>query len=687
MAKLNFLKRLFNKKKPNGGDKSNKGRQRRRGRRREGSGDENGSSGSCIPPANEAVVVAVFAGATLPDEEKNNNNNNHNSNHSQHQQLLDDLSNVSQSCINNEGRRSTASSFEHSSLDTNMPYHGPIDVDTCRLLQMKLNKSDSNITNGGDTSSERATADGTIDRYTDAESSTEDLNIRSIISLRSRTTSEQASVDGTEHELELIPPSASQYADTTSARASTPEKGDLLPQKHHQEECNSSPTSIFMFDSTNGVVDDDIDPRNKKPGNNANGLVDEATKLPSFVEQRIDMNNRTTSSASYQAMIASLITSPPDIIRHMPAEIFGNATNTLSSMWNLEDTAAALPTASPSPTAIAKEFLALKKDAEKNEFKNATLLSNSKKCSGAAPSSVAAQDGTKKGTYHRPAGVGEVHEIIEIEVNQEKKKDFPSVLSTTDAQCRSDIPSQHPSASAYSNEDIDLSSSRSLSPSNVIVDIIQTTESQQFLDEMQPDDGTISDDSYSYDSEFDTIGEITICSETKRLMEAHRLYEEDIKNNIHHPARDRRSILKVKMPIKEIYVGGGGGGGETKIADSSSASIRTESIKTELDNIIAMEEDTLSLPSIVTQQQKKITWYDDEANWNKPLTLRTDESFDTSTVSSSRVSTRSGYSRNMKQYNVMDQLLGDFIEGIGKYTCYDDEIIATTFDKAEEQEI
>ena len=41
----------------------------------------------------------------------------------------------------------------------------------------------------------------------------------------------------------------------------------------------------------------------------------------------------------------------------------------------------------------------------------------------------------------------------------------------------------------------------------------------------------------------------------------------------------------------------------------------------------------------------------------------------------------------MKQYNVMDQLLGDFIEGIGKYTCYDDEIIATTFDKAEEQEI
>ncbi len=543
-----------------------------------------------------------------------------------------------------------------------------------KRLKFFSKKKSKRSCSGRDRSSMAVTGEGKvapveIDRYTD----------RSALSLGPSQLSEETS------ELKIFPSATggsigsihAEYADKldiidkTNVRASTPEKGDLLQK--HQDVCDPSPTSVVMFDSAYEV---DIEPTNA-PSDKERGNDDHFDETSQFLSssERIDMNNRTASSASYQATIASLI-SPPEIIRHMPAAIFGNATNTIPSMGNLED-ATSSSIASSSSNAVAKEFLALKKDAEKNEFKKVVMLN--KKMSSSTPSSngpgsesatAVLHDGTRERDTLR-SGVEEPHETIEIQVNQDKKKDC------SDAQVPSDVA---PLLSPSSYDDFVSSLSNAHSLSDVVLDIIQAVNSQQFLEDMQPDDDTIShDDSYSYDSEFDTIGEITICSETKRLMEAHRLYEDAIKTNANHPARRRRrSILKVKMPVEEIYVVG-----ENKIAGSSSESDGADSIKTELKFPM---EDIFSLPSMTTHQQKNITWYDDETNWNKPFTLRTDESFDTSTASVSRMSTRSGNSRNIKQYNVVDQLLGDFIKGIGKYTCFDDEI-ATSFDVAEQQEI
>ena len=647
MAKFNFLKRLklFSKKKSKTDEKQSSKERRIAGGNR---------NSSCTTPVQDvtpsgAVTVAVFAGASPPNEEKNK--------HGQHQKLVvgDDMCRVSKSCSSgNEGC-------------------------SIQLLQ-RNNKCDLNTNNGTllgrDRSNMSVTCEGKvapvkIDRYTD----------RSSFSLRSTQFSEDAtelkflrsSTGGSIGSIHTESADKCNIIAKTNARASTPEKGDLLQK--HQDVCDPSPTSVVMFDSTYVV---DIDPTNNAPHDKKKGNDDQLDETSQFLPsaKRIDMNNRTASSASYQATIASLI-SPPEIIRHMPAAIFGKANNTITSMFNLEDTASS-STASSSSNAATKEFLALKKDAEKNEFKKVVMLN--KKMSSSIPSSngPGSENATAvlhNGTRKRDTTTLEPHETIEIQVNQDKKKDCSGILAT-DAQVPSDVP---PLLTAFSYDDIVSSLSKPHSPSDVIVDVTHAVDDQRFLEDIQPDDDTISyDDSCSYDSEFDTIGEITICSETKRLMEAHRLYEDAIKTNASHPARRRKSILKVTMPVKEIYVVG-----ENKITVPSSVSYRTDSIKTEMNFPM---DDIVSLPSITTQQQRKITWYDDETNWNKPFTLRTDESFDTSTISVSRMSTRSGNSRSIKQHNVMDQLLGDFIKGIGKYTCFDDEI-ASSFDVAEQQEI
>jgi len=642
--KFNFLKRFkfFNKKK-------SKGNKKQTSNTNTSTNHEANTSTTAMVPGVEAVPSIITNPPSY--EEKTSINL------SQHQ-LLDDLCRVSRSCsyIRVGGNAQT---FERSSTLSDIPHHGPIDVDTCQLQLLKNKNSQSN---------ESMNDDGAI--LTTGPAMQDVLNHRSSISLRTTSaTSAQLSVEeATVHELELLSPrpyiggsvdsiqeirtsDSNNVITKSNERASTPEKGDLLSK--HQDECNSSPTSVLMFDSTY-IVERDNDQG-----------IDESSK-----ETTSEHNKSTTSSSSYQASIASLI-SPPQIIRHMPTAIFGNATNTLSSMWTIEDTTA---TSSTTTAAAAKEFLALKKDAEKNEFKK-VVLHNSKV--------AGVQDGSMK--RKRSGGVGEPHEMIEIQMNQDEKKDSSCLIATDDdavSSHPSDIPPQ-PSASA--EEDMNSSLVPPHSPSDVIVDIIQPPlGSQQFLDDMQADDdGTYSEsDSCSYDSEFDTIGEITICSETKRLLEANRLYENDIKTNVDHPARNRRSILKVKKsPVKEICFGANN---NTATNMSRSLSGRMESIKTEMN--VPVDDDTDSLPSIQTQQKKvNITWYDDEANWNKPFTLRSDESFDISTVTSSRMSSTPNGSR-IKKYNVVDQLLGDFIKGIGKYACFDEEN-AASFDAAEQQEI
>lgn len=646
MAKFNFLKRLkfFNKKKP-------KGNKAQTSNTNTSANHEANTSSSVQLVAGVEAAPSIITNPPTDEEKTGINLFQH--------QLLDDLCKVSRSCSYSYSRvGGNAQTFERSSTLSDIPYHGPIDVDTCQLHLLNNKNAQSNAS---------INDDETI--LTTGPAMQDILKHRSSISLRTTSaTSVQLSLEeATVHELELFSPRPSiggsidsiqeiKTADRNhviaknNERASTPEKGDLLPK--HQNECNSSPTSVLMFDSTY-IVERDNDQG-----------IDESSK------ETTSEHNKSTTSSSYQTSIASLI-SPPQIIRHMPTAIFGNATNTLSSIWTIDDTTG---TSSTTTAAAAKEFLALKKDTEKNEFKKVVLHNN--KVAGV-------QDGTMK--RKRSGGVEEHHEMIEIQMNQDKKKDsscLPAIDDDAVSSHPSDIPPQ-PSVSA--EEDINSSLVPPHSPSDVIVDIIQPPlDSQQFLDDIQADDdGTYSEsDSCSYDSEFDTIGEITICSETKRLLEANRLYENDIQTNVDHPARNRRSILKVKKsPIKEICFGENN---NTATNMSRSLSVRIESIKTEMD--VPVDDDTDSLPSIQTQQKKNnITWYDDEANWNKPFILRTDESFDASTVTSSRMSSTPNGAR-IKQNNVVDQLLGDFIKGIGKYACFDEEN-AASFDVADQQEI
>lgn len=65
---------------------------------------------------------------------------------------------------------------------------------------------------------------------------------------------------------------------------------------------------------------------------------------------------------------------------------------------------------------------------------------------------------------------------------------------------------------------------------------------------------SLSDDSCcsSYLSELESIGDVTICEETRRLLEAHRLYDADAGSNVDHPAR-RRSIMRVGSRFGECW--------------------------------------------------------------------------------------------------------------------------------------
>ena len=69
----------------------------------------------------------------------------------------------------------------------------------------------------------------------------------------------------------------------------------------------------------------------------------------------------------------------------------------------------------------------------------------------------------------------------------------------------------------------------------------------------------------------------------------------------------------------------------------------------------------------------RLTWYDDEENWTKPFTLRTDESFDASTMTSGRYSSTNNKSTAIVGVNQwMDGIMkGMICGGEGDVESYD----------------
>jgi hypothetical protein len=176
----------------------------------------------------------------------------------------------------------------------------------------------------------------------------------------------------------------------------------------------------------------------------------------------------------------------------------------------------------------------------------------------------------------------------------------------------------------------------------------------------------------------ESIGDITICDETKRLLTAHTLYADDAKTNSNHPARQKKSVLRVGSIFKSLE--NNSISNSDDCSSSSSMLATTPSITTfsrtmrllgasdegcDDDNTIKTNRNynTAKAAATRSKQKHRLSWYDDEENWNKPFTLRTDATFDASTIMSTSSSLRSRQS-TISEYNVMDQFIGDFINGL-----------------------
>jgi hypothetical protein len=204
--------------------------------------------------------------------------------------------------------------------------------------------------------------------------------------------------------------------------------------------------------------------------------------------------------------------------------------------------------------------LALKKELEKNEFtKAAQVLKQAQSQEGSIVTASPSQESSGKSKQKLPnQQYGDTYEIIPASPSVESK-----------------------SASVH-NEVLD----------NIlgITPVVSQSESL----ESQVSDGS----SYSSFDTLDSIGEITIDSTTQRLIEMHKSYCDNAKVNENHPARMKKSNLRVSSayPIEMT---------------KSDSSIRTEA------------------------NSRRLTWYDEGENVNKPFTLRTDESFDSMSIGSS----------------------------------------------------
>lgn len=125
---------------------------------------------------------------------------------------------------------------------------------------------------------------------------------------------------------------------------------------------------------------------------------------------------------------------------------------------------------------------------------------------------------------------------------------------------------------------------------DVIDDILGITPVVSQSDSL---DSQCSDGSSYSSFDMESIGEITIDSTTQRLIEMHKSYCENAKVNENHPARRKKSNMRVSSAYSPIAL------------SKSGSSIKTETNRT-------------------------LTWYDQGENLNKPFTLRTDETFEDS---------------------------------------------------------
>ncbi|KAL3802853.1 hypothetical protein HJC23_007630 [Cyclotella cryptica] len=158
-----------------------------------------------------------------------------------------------------------------------------------------------------------------------------------------------------------------------------------------------------------------------------------------------------------------------------------------------------------------------------------------------------------------------------------------------------------------------------------ILGIVAVSQSESADSQCSDGDGS------SFSSfDMDSIGEITIDSTTLKLIEMHKIYCDDAKTNGHHPARMKKSSMRA-----------------------------TSAYPVELDDA-----------SIKTEENRKVTWYDDDVNLNKPFTLRTDESFDVVSTGPTKQIFH-GFERSMQ---MVDQYLIPFAKQgleklLGKIQC------------------
>ena len=199
-------------------------------------------------------------------------------------------------------------------------------------------------------------------------------------------------------------------------------------------------------------------------------------------------------------------------------------------------------------------FLALKKELEKNEFtKAAQVLKQSHSQEGSLIAASPSQESTLKPKPKLPSQQhSDTYEIIPASPSGESNAAsihtdvFDNILGITPAVSQSEsLDSQCSDASSYSSFDME------------------------------------------------SIGEITIDSTTQRLIEMHKSYCENAKVNRDHPARRKKSNMRVSSAYSPI------------VMSKSDSSIKTETNRT-------------------------LTWYDQGENLNKPFTLRTDETFEDS---------------------------------------------------------
>jgi len=339
---------------------------------------------------------------------------------------------------------------------------------------------------------------------------------------------------------------------------------------------------------------------------------------------------------------------------------------------------------------LSKEFLVLKKVAEKNEFKMVVALSNKKSSTSSnfiSNSSSVSLDG-KLMNYDEL-----VVKSPDVLMNGNYKsgvEDPPDLIDTNTL-----------SSDPFKGTEED-STVLSLSPPQPSSQEIIVPIEQDFIilqDDSLPFDSSDSSGSLSYTmsdvSDLEVIGDISICDETKRLIEAHILYAEDAATNIYHPARQKKSAMRVGSVFKNLENNGCHLNQPAPLSadlnvNRTRSSSRIRSLKSS-GSLPTVDEDCIAVTkvpvessissvnscSIKTIRNRKLTWYDDMVNWSKPFTLRTDESFDVSTVSSAIFSRL----KDITQYNAMDQFIGNFINGICQLNGNFD------FDVSEQEEI